>query len=119
MLWYTARVRVAFALLGILLALGALLAGCAPSLQQSIIGTWHGPCDFPTSSVAFQQVEFLQDGTVLLDSYAGSYSFLDNQRVKLQYGGLGLVFTVAVTQNTLTLADYAGSLCTLQRNSAT
>lgn len=112
--WRIARVHVAIALLG-MLALGAFLAGCSSSSQQTIIGTWRGPCDFPTSSIAFSQVEFLQNDTVLLDSYAGTYSFLDNQRVKLQYGGLGLAFTVATTRNTLTLTDYASSSCTLQR----
>lgn len=117
-LWRIAHARVALALLE-MLALGVLLTGCGSSPQQAIIGTWRGPCDFPTSSIAFSQMEFLQDRTVLLDSYAGTYSFLDNQRIKLQYGGLGLAFTFTTTQDTLMLTDYAGSSCTLQRRDAT
>ncbi len=116
--WHSENRFVILSLLMVLIC-GMIQAGCGSSSQQAVLGTWRGPCDFPTSSVAFSQVEFLQDGTVLLDSYAGTYAFLDKQRVKLQYGGLGLAFTVAATRNTLTLTDYAGSACLLQRTSAT
>lgn len=98
-----------------------LLVGCGSEgssgsqVNQAILGKWTGQCSFPKSYSAFKQAEFLAGGTVILDGQSGQYSSVDNQRIKIQYGSYGVVFTYSVAGGTLTLTDYSGTSCTLNR----
>ncbi len=113
-----ARWRLAFLFL-LALTSGLLLAGCSSSLQQTLVGKWRGPCDFSTSSIAFQQVEFLPNGTYIQDGYVGSYAILNSQRIEIQFGSFGVALTASFpSDNTLVLTDNSGTFCTLTRELA-
>ena len=112
--WYVTLV------LFLALAGGWVLAGCDASPQQTLIGKWHGTCDFSVSSgIAFQQVEFLANETYIQDGYVGSYTFLDSRRLEIRLGGPGVVLTFSFpADNVLTLTDSSGMPCTLTRETA-
>src|SRR5437763_273585 len=113
------------------IALALILVGCgsgtnlssqsnqnSPQLNPAILGRWTGQCAFPNVSSSFKQAEFLSDGTVILDGESGKFSPLDAQRINIQYGAAGVVFTYSVSGNTLMLTDYSGTSCTLNRISS-
>lgn len=97
----------------------ALLAGCGPSsLQQEILGKWSGACNFnlgSNTSIVFRQIEFVSSGTAILDGYTADYSFIDNQRINLQSGIIGIALTVSINNNKLTLTDQSNESCLLNR----
>lgn len=52
-------------------------------------------------------------GTAILDGYPADYSFIDDQRIKIQAGIFGLVLTASINNNKLTLIDQASEACLL------
>lgn len=96
----------------------ALLAGCGSSLKQDILGKWSGACHFALGSNAsmdFHQIEFLSSGTAILDGYTADYSFLDDQRINIQAGMIGIALTASIKNNSLTLTDQENEACILHR----
>ena len=95
-----------------------LLAGCGSSLQQEIVGKWNGACHFALGSNAsmdFRQIEFVSGGTAILDGYTADYSFIDDQRIKIQSGMFGIALTASIKDNSLTLTDQSNEACVLHR----
>lgn len=102
----------------ILILFLALLAGCGSSLQQEIVGKWSGACHFALGSNAsmdFHQIEFVSSGTAILDGYTADYSFIDDQRIKIQSGMIGIALTASIKDNKLTLTDESNESCLLNR----
>ena len=102
-------------------ALVLLVVGCGsessqPGSQsnQALVGKWTGQCNIQNG--AFKQIEFLADGTLIVEGVAGTYSFVDSQRVKLQTQFLAVIYSFSVSGDTLTLSDTQGKSCTLQRS---
>jgi hypothetical protein len=107
-----------FRLLLLLLLSLTLLVGCGSSLQQEIIGKWSGSCDFALGSnvdMVFHQIEFVSGGTAILDGYTANYSFIDNQRINIQSGLVGIALTASIENNSLTLTDQSNKSCSLNR----
>lgn len=63
----------------------------------------------------FHQIEFLSNGTALLDGYTADYSFLDDQRINIQSGMIGIALTTSIKNNSLTLTDQSNESYLLHR----
>jgi hypothetical protein len=62
--------------------------------SQAIRGKWIGPCnvkDLHLKQVEFLS-EFLSDGTFRSAGVAGTYSFIDTNRIKFTYSNVGTVY---------------------------
>ena len=68
-------------------------------------------------SIVFHQAEFLSSGTAILDGYTADYSFIDNQRIKIQLGMIGIALTASIQNNNLILTDPSNESCLLNRTS--
>ena len=69
-------------------------------------------------------LEFVKDGTVICDvpegPLIGKYSYIDDNRIKIEYGGIGaklglIIAKVSITGGKLQLTDQQGVLTTFQR----
>ena len=77
----------------------ALLVACGSSLKQDILGKWSGTYYFALGSNAsmdFHQIEFLSSRTTILDEYTTDYSFLDDQRINIQAGMIGIALIASI-----------------------
>ncbi|HEU5382230.1 MAG TPA: hypothetical protein VFV38_43000 [Ktedonobacteraceae bacterium] len=68
-------------------------------------------------SMTFRQIEFLSSGTAILDGYTADYSFIDDQRIKIQSGMIGIALTASIKNSSLTLTDQSNESCLLNRSS--
>lgn len=72
-----------------------VLAGCGKNPKESIVGKWK-------ESDGTETIEFFKDGTVVLIkdgmSIAGNYTFLDDNRIKMELGGLGALIGPVVSE---------------------
>jgi hypothetical protein len=93
------RTRLVLAVL--LIALG--LPGCGRS-SDDIIGKWRATGD--SSAVVW---EFSKDGSVLMGSTRGKYSFGDNDRFKIQTSFGTSVYQMELSKDHLMLRDSSGS----------
>jgi len=98
----------------ILIGLLLLATGCG-GLESQIVGRWQGSAD---------TIEFFSDGTVTIADplmpLTGTYSFVDDNRVRIELGGLGalagpFIVTVAISGDTLSLTGPDGSTDTYTR----
>lgn len=101
----------------ILIMLVAMMSAC--SHESAILGKWE-------QVGGRERIEFLENGTVLIQSgplaspQMATYSWLDESRLSIQYGGLGalagpVVLGVKVGGGDLTLTDARGSLARYRR----
>ena len=93
-------------------AMGLLLitlAACGKSPKDAIVGTWY-------EAGGDESMQFYKDGTITIEdsgkSIAGNYTFLDDDTIRVELGGIGalagpLVIGVAIDGG-LTGADLAG-----------
>jgi hypothetical protein len=79
------------------------LVGCESS-QKDILGKWRANGD--PSAVVW---EFSNDGSVLMGSARGKYSFGDRGRVKIQTSFGTSVYQMELTEDHLLLKDPSGS----------
>ena len=100
-----------------LLSIAALLSSCAASPEDKILGRWKEVDGTET-------MEFLKDGTVIVVdegmSMAGTYKWIDNDRVKIELGGLGalvgpVVATVSMSGGELTFTMPDGKVSKYNR----
>jgi hypothetical protein len=89
--------------LSVLLLVALVTSACSGSLESQIVGKWNG---------AGGSVEFFRDGTLIslggLLPASGRYSFVEQDRVRMQLDGLGSVLgpimaRVAISGDELTL----------------
>lgn len=85
----------------------SLLHLTACSGQKNIVGKWQ-------DVQGTESMEFFKDGTVTAKaggmSLGGKYSFVDDERIKIELGGMGAlagptIAKVAISGNELTLTD--------------
>jgi len=110
--------HIAKSLLVVLTAI-ALFVSC--SAKSSILGKWQ---EFGAKTGDNETLEFFKDGTVSLVSkrmtLAGKYSFVDDDRIKLELGGIGalagpVIMRVSISGGELRLTDTKGEISTYRR----
>lgn len=76
-----------------------LLTACG-SVQDQLLGKWEG--DFGPAKAG---LEFFKDGTIITSGVpvTGKYSWLDDNRIKMEWLGVPLVFNVAFKDDVLTI----------------
>jgi hypothetical protein len=79
------------------------MAGCGSS-HDDIVGKWHATGD--SSAMVW---EFSKDGSVLMGSTRGRYSFGDRDRVKIQTPFGTSVYQMELSENRMILKDPNGS----------
>lgn len=84
------------------------LVSCeAVNVKKAIIGKW---VEVREDGRYGEPVEFLKDGTVIVDSNAGNYKFIDDNRLKIDITR-AMVFEVSIDrQGQLNLTDPAGKV---------
>ena len=91
------------------------LVGC--SKQKNIVGKWQDVKRAET-------MEFFPDGTVAAKaggmSMAGKYTFLDNERIKIELGGMAalagpMIVKFVISGNELTLTDQDNKMTKYRR----
>lgn len=90
----------------VIVALALLLCaatGCDRS-HKVIVGQWRSAGD--SSAMVW---EFAKDGSVLMGSTRGKYSFGDQKRIKIQTPFGTSVYQMEISENSMTLTDPRGS----------
>lgn len=105
-------------LLIILLILSAvMLNGCIQNPEAAIIGKWD-------EIDGTETIEFFKDGTITVDdkgmSFGGDYKFIDNDRIRIELGGLGalagpMIVKVSISKDELSLTTSDGDIDKYQR----
>jgi hypothetical protein len=94
----------------------ALFISC--STKSSIVGKWE------ETDGEVQTLEFFKDGTVSAIerrmTLAGKYSFVDDDRIKVELGGIGslagpMILRVSLSNGELRLTDTRGKTSTYKR----
>ena len=90
-----------------IMAVGALLSSCAAKPEDALVGKWKEVGGTET-------MEFFKDGTVsIVDegmSMAGSYRFVDKDRVKVELGGLGALMGPVVARVSISGEDLSWTM---------
>ena len=93
------------------------LCACSSNPEDAIVGKWK---EIGKTEV----IEFFEEGTVSSTnkgiSLTGKYSFIEKNRVKLEFGGVGAlagpkIRTVSIDGDVLTLTDSTGDEDKYQR----
>jgi outer membrane biogenesis lipoprotein LolB len=79
------------------------ITGCDNS-QKIIVGQWRSAGD--SSAMVW---EFARDGSVLMGSTRGKYSFGDQKRIKIQTPFGTSVYQIEISESRMTLTDPRGS----------
>ena len=79
------------------------VTGCDNS-HKIILGQWRSPGD--SNAMVW---EFSKNGSVLMGSIRGKYSFGDSKRIKIQTPFGTSVYQMAISENSMTLTDPSGS----------
>jgi len=89
------------------MAVGALLSSCAAKPEDALVVKWKEVGGTET-------MEFFKDGTVsIVDegmSMAGSYRFVDKDRVKVELGGLGALMGPVVARVSISGEDLSWTM---------
>jgi hypothetical protein len=110
--------HIAKSLLVIITAI-ALFVSC--STKSSIVGKWQ---EFGADNGDNETLEFFKDGTVSDVSQrmtlAGKYSFVEDDRLKLEFGGIGalagpMIMHVSISGGELDLTDQKGKVSKYNR----
>ena len=86
-----------------------LIAGCGGN-ARNIVGSWRTSTD-PNAMVW----EFSSDGSVLMGTNRGRYSFGDNNRIKIETAIATSVYQIEVVGDKMTLKEPNGSKLVLTR----
>lgn len=97
-----------------LVFLGLWLTACSDSPEEKIVGKWQ-VADTTEGNV----LEFYQDGTVTFEeaitgvSINGDYSFLNEEKVKIELGGIlaiagPAIYTISFSDDRMTLESQNG-----------
>jgi hypothetical protein len=88
-------------------AVVALLSSCSSKPEDAIVGKWK-------ELGGTETMEFFRDGTVsVVDegmSMAGSYKFVDKDRVKVELGGLGALMGPVVARVSISGEDLSWTM---------
>ena len=79
------------------------MAGCGGS-HDDIIGKWHAGAD--ASAIVW---EFAKDGSVLMGTTRGKYTFGDSNRMKIQTGLGTSIYQLELLADRMILRDPSGS----------
>lgn len=100
-----------FRWLSAILILAVLLTACGSS-KSSVIGKWEVVSGTSVGTL----YEFFQDGTVVVGGFASKYSWPDQTHMKIEMGGLGIVYEYTLSGDELTLKDsFSQSVLTLKK----
>ncbi|MBU4352977.1 MAG: hypothetical protein KJ939_07920 [Nanoarchaeota archaeon] len=100
-----------FRWLSAILILAVLLTACGSS-KSSVIGKWEVVSGTSVGTL----YEFFQDGTVAVGGFASKYSWPDQTHMKIEMGGLGIVYECTLSGDELTLRDSSSqSVLTLKK----
>jgi hypothetical protein len=92
----------------VVLVSALLFVSC--SLKSSIVGKWQ-------EIGGSETIEFFKDGTISLTSHGislnGKYTFIEDDRIKVEFGGLGsiagpILYRASISSGELTLNDSKG-----------
>jgi hypothetical protein len=87
----------------------SIITGCGSASHQ-IVGTWRVGDD--SSAMVW---EFSNDGSVLMGTNRGRYSFGDNNRIKIETSIATSVYQMELVGNKMTLRDPNGSRLVLTK----
>ena len=95
------------------IAVAVALSVSGSRLQESIIGPWR-------SETGSDVVEFYRDGTVEVRPDGGettrsTYKFVDGNTLRIESGGVGFIYDVQISGDTLTMTGDDGETLTLTR----
>jgi hypothetical protein len=95
------------------IAVAVALSVSGSRLQESIIGPWR-------SETGSDVVEFYRDGTVEARPDGGettrsTYEFVDGNTLRIESGGVGFIYDVQISGDTLTMTGDDGETLTLTR----
>ncbi len=95
------------------IAVAVALSASGSRLQESIIGPWR-------SETGSSVVEFYRDGMVEVRPDGGettrsTYEFVDGNTLRIESGGVGFIYDVQISGDTLTMTGDDGETLTLTR----